>query len=77
MQDRPTRDTSQVGDWENFRNEVLNNKYERITSKKIFSGKTKVGKLRFDYVQTVRPIDGKINFLKYMFLYLIIYHFFL
>jgi hypothetical protein len=62
MQDNPTRDTSQVGDWENFRNELYNNKYQRLTSKKICNGKP-VGKMRFDYINTVRPLDGIIIFL--------------
>ncbi len=55
--ENPTRDTSQVGDWNNFRNETLNKKYIRITSSLLLDD-TPHGRVSFDYVSTFRPIPG-------------------
>ena len=55
--DHPLRDTSQVGDWNNFRNESLNKKYIRITSSLLLDN-TPHGRVSFDYVSTFRPIQG-------------------
>lgn len=55
--EHPTRDTSQNGDWECFRNETYNNQPVRLTSG-WFRKLPAVGKLHFDFVVIVRPVAG-------------------
>jgi len=57
--EHPTRDTSQNGDFENFRNAQFNGK-PLLLSSLFFSDEERppAGKLRFDYVSTNRPVPG-------------------
>ncbi|ETV96818.1 hypothetical protein, variant [Aphanomyces invadans] len=50
-------DTSQHGNWENFRNEWLDGKPTILTSH-FFQTMPQKGKLEFDYVSTTRPTRG-------------------
>ncbi|RHY49603.1 hypothetical protein DYB34_013852, partial [Aphanomyces astaci] len=50
-------DTSQHGNWENFRNEWLDGKATILTSH-FFQTMPQKGKLEFDYVSTSRPTRG-------------------
>lgn len=52
-----TRDTSQSGNWENFRNESFNEKHRQLNGK-FFQDDPQMGKARFDFVVTTRPVQG-------------------
>lgn len=51
--EHPTRNTSQRGDWENFRNEKLNGKPIQLNSS-FFHALPNAGRLQFDFVSTAR-----------------------
>jgi hypothetical protein len=53
----PTRDTSQNGDFENFRNATFNGRPINLTSTWFINCPT-AGRLHFDYVSTSRPVKG-------------------
>lgn len=50
-------DTSQKGNWENFRNEFVNDEREALTAKYFIKPPDR-GHLKFDYVSTTRPRKG-------------------
>ena len=57
LSESQTRNTSQSLNWENFRNESFNGKYKQLNSK-FFQDDPQVGKIRFDFVVTTRPVQG-------------------
>jgi hypothetical protein len=52
-------DTSQTGNWENYRNGWVDGAKETLTSS-YFNKATTIGKVRFDYVCTTRPKRGSL-----------------
>lgn len=57
LSETPERNTSQEGNYENFRNGSINRKYVALSSD-FFQTDPRAGKCSFDFISTVRPVRG-------------------